>query len=121
MTTAVSASDSGAQPMGEFSRLAGVFFEPKKTFADIAARPRWLVPMLISIASGLILIYLFTSHVGWEPMLRRAFENNERVLQLTPEQRQNAFNLQLRIVPVVSYVAAVLGPAMVYLIGGGII
>lgn len=121
MATAVSGSDSVPAPMGEFSRIMGVFFEPKKTFGDIAQRPRWLVPMLISIVSGFLLIYLFTTHVGWEPMLRRAFDTNSRVQQLTPEQRQNAFNLQLRIVPIFSYIAAVVGPALIYLIGGGII
>jgi Yip1-like protein len=120
MATAVS-SDSGSTPMSEFSRVLGVFFEPKKTFGDIAQRPRWLVPMLISIVSGFLLIYLFSTHVGWEPMLRRAFDLSPRVQQLTPEQRQNAFNLQLRIVPTVAYVAAVLGPALMYLIGGGVI
>jgi len=121
MATAVSGSDSVPAPMSEFSRIMGVFFEPKKAFGDIAQRPRWLVPMLISIVSGFALLYLFTTHVGWEPMLRRAFDMSPRVQQLTPEQRQNAFNLQLRIVPTISYVSAVIGPALIYLIGGGII
>jgi Yip1 domain len=107
--------------MGEFSRLMGVFFEPKKTFGDIVERPRWLVPTLISIVSAIILLYLFNTHVGWEPMLRRAFENNPRVQQLTPEARQNAFNLQLRIVPTFSYVGGVLGVPLTFLVGGGII
>lgn len=107
--------------MGEFSRLMGVFFEPKKAFTDIADRPRWLVPTLIAAVSALALIYLFSTHIGWEPMLRRAFENNARVQQLTPEQRQNAFNLQLRIVPTFAYVAGVLGAPLTFLIGGGII
>jgi hypothetical protein len=121
MATALSTSDSGSPPMGEFARLIGVFFEPRKTFGDIAERPRWLVPTLIAIVSGVILLYLFNTHVGWEPMLRRAFENNPRVQQLTPEQRQNAFNLQLRFVPVFSYVGGVLGVPLTFLVGGGII
>ena len=107
--------------MGEFSRLMGVFFEPKKAFADIAERPRWLVPTLIATVSALVLIYLFSTHVGWEPMLRRAFENNARVQQLTPEQRQSAFNLQMRIVPTFAYVGGALGAPLTFLIGGGII
>jgi hypothetical protein len=35
--------------MNELSRLIGVFFEPKKAFADIAQTPHWLVPLLIAI------------------------------------------------------------------------
>jgi hypothetical protein len=45
-------SDPQAQGMSEISRLAGVFFEPKKAFADIAARPRWIVPLLLMIVSA---------------------------------------------------------------------
>src|SRR5579871_4972454 len=120
-TDALPAASSDSAPMGEFSRVLGVFFEPTKTFTDVAERPRWLVPMLISIAAGLVLIYLFNSHVGWEPMLRRAFENSPRAQQLDPEQRQRALDLQLRIVPIFSYVGTIVGPALLYLIGGGII
>ncbi len=118
---AIPAPGASAAPMSEFSRLLGVFFEPKKTFGDIAERPRWLVPTLLSMAGALALIYLFSTHVGWEPMLRRAFENNARVQQLSPEQRQNAFNLQLRLVPVFAYVAGALGIPLTFLVGGGII
>src|SRR5690349_11023469 len=102
-TEALHVPGAGPAQMGEFSRLMGVFFEPKKAFADIAERPRWLVPMLTVIVSSLLLIYLFNAHVGWEPYLHRIMDNNPRMQQLTPEQRQNAFNLQLRIAPIFSY------------------
>lgn len=107
--------------MGEFSRLMGVFFEPNKTFSDIAGRPGWLVPVLIVTISTVLMIYLFNSHIGWEPYLHRIMDNNPRVQQLTPEQRQNAFNLQLRLVPILSYVGGVLGFPLTLLIGGGLI
>ena len=114
-------SETGPAPMGEFSRLMGVFFEPKRTFADIAERPRWLVPTLLVIVSGLALIYLFNRHVGWESYLHRIMDNNPRVQQLSPEQRQNAINFQLRIVPITSYAGGVLGVLIVFFAGGGII
>ena len=44
--------------MSEFSRLTGVFFEPGKTFADIAERPRWLVPLLLVIVAGVAFYFL---------------------------------------------------------------
>lgn len=102
--------------MGEFSRLFGVFFEPKKTFEDIAERPGWLVPMLIMIVVSLVLIYLFNSHIGWEPYLRRLFDSNPRVQQLTPEARQNALNLQLRILPIATYFGVVVGTPVTLLV-----
>jgi hypothetical protein len=56
--------ETGPPPTGEFSRLTGVFFEPKKTFTDIAARPSWLMPTLIVIVANILLIYLFNLHVS---------------------------------------------------------
>ena len=52
--------------MSEIARIAGVFFEPKKTFTDIAARPTWILPVVIAIVISLGAIYMISSHVGWE-------------------------------------------------------
>ena len=106
--------------MSEWSRLLGVFFEPGKTFADIAERPRWLVPLLIGILSAVLLIYLFNRHVGWESSLERAMDNNRFVQQLTPEQRQIAFDRQLRLMPVFSYLGAILGFPITLLLAAGL-
>ena len=106
--------------MSEGSRLLGVFFEPGRTFADIAERPRWLVPLLIGILSAVLLIYLFNRHVGWESTLERALDNNRFVQQLTPEQRQNAFDRRLRLMPVFSYLGAILGFPITLLLAAGL-
>ena len=74
--------------MGEISRIAGVFFEPGKTFADIARRPTWVVPMVLMIVVVLVLIALFAQHVGWERAVRHQFETNPRLMQLPADQRE---------------------------------
>jgi hypothetical protein len=106
--------------MSEGSRLLGVFFEPGRTFADIAERPRWLVPLLIGILSSVLLIYLFSRHVGWVSTLERAMDNNRFVQQLPPEQRQKAFDQQLPLMPVFSYLAAILGFPIILLVAAGL-
>jgi hypothetical protein len=118
---AVSAAETGPAPMGEFSRLMGVFFEPKKTFSDIAARPTWLAPTLIVMIVNILLIYLFNSHVGWEPYLHRLMDNNPQMQQLAPDVRQRVFERQLQMVPVFSYLGGVLFVPLAFLIGGGLI
>ncbi|MBZ5578071.1 MAG: YIP1 family protein [Acidobacteriia bacterium] len=120
-TDAVPALDSERPQMGQFSRLTGVFFDPKRTFEDIAGRPTFLIPMLVTIVSAMALIYAFNTHVGWEGYLHRLLDNNARMQQLTAEQRQQAFNLQMRIVPIGSYASAILAPAFIWLILGGIV
>jgi hypothetical protein len=116
----VSGPQAGAPPMSEVSRIIGVFFEPKKTFADIAQRPRWIVPLLIAIVFSAGYLYAFSSHIGWEPYLHRLLDNNPRILQLQPEQRQNVFNMQLRIVPITSYVAVFVFIPLTFVLGAAI-
>ena len=41
------------QGLGEGSRLTGVFFEPAKTFADVAERPGFWAPLILAILVGI--------------------------------------------------------------------
>jgi len=120
MATNTAIAHDESPRMGEFSRLIGVFFEPKKAFTDIAERPGWVVPTLILIVVSVVFISLFNSHVGWEPYLHRIMDNNTRMQQLSDEQRQQTFNLQLRMVPIFSYVGVILGLPLTFLIMGAI-
>src|ERR1039458_5376587 len=52
--------------MGELARLTGVFFEPGKTFADVAERPSWFVPMLLTVLFGLIFCAVVGQRIGWD-------------------------------------------------------
>ena len=47
-----SAVEPPAAGMGEFSRISGVFFDPKTAFADIAKRPTWIVPVVLVVVFG---------------------------------------------------------------------
>jgi len=99
--------------MGEVGRIMGVYLDPKKAFADIAARPRFLVPLTLLIVSYLAFMYCFTTHVGWERSMRQAFETNSRVQQMDPQARENALQMQLKFAPIGAYVV---GPIVVVVI-----
>jgi len=66
--------------MGEGSRLMGVFFEPAKTFKDIAERPSFWAPLILVIVVSLVLMVLFGQHVGWERMIRHQTEMSAHVI-----------------------------------------
>jgi hypothetical protein len=106
--------------MGEASRLVGVFFEPGKTFADIAERPRWLVPLLITILFSIGYLYAFGQHVGWEPYLHRLMDNNPRMLQLPPDQRQRIFDAYVRFSSIGAIVNVVVFIPVTFLIWSAI-
>jgi len=100
--------------MSEMGRLSGVFFEPKKAFEDIAARPGFWVPLILAILTGVIFTVLLGQHVGWPEVIRQSMQMNARqaqqLEQLPADQRQRAEDLQLKIVPVTYYAGAVIGP-----------
>src|SRR5215471_11343713 len=108
------------KPMSEIARLTGVFFEPGRTFADIAERPRWFLPLVIGILFSIGYLYAFSSHIGWEPYLRRAFDNNARVQQMPQEQRDRIFDTQLKYVGTISMVSGVVAAPLLVLVWAGI-
>jgi len=84
-----------------------VYFEPKKAFADIAARPGWIVPVILLIIIGIVGTSLIGSRIGWERAMRPMLENNKRMQQLEPAQRDAAIQQQIKFGPIFGYVAAV--------------
>jgi len=114
-------SDNAAPPLGEVGRITGVLIDPKKAFADIAARPSWIVPMLLMAVVGLAFTYIFTTKIGWDHYFRQIAETQTKMQQLDPQARENAIQMQSKFAPIGGYVFSVLGPALMALIVGGVI
>ena len=74
--------------MSEPARLAGVFFSPGKAFADIARRPRWWIPVILSAILSTIYLNAFTQLVGWESVIRPAIERNPNTQNMPAQQRE---------------------------------
>jgi hypothetical protein len=77
-------------PMSEPARLAGVFFSPGKAFADIAKRPRWWVPILLSTVLTTGYLYLYSQHIGWVQMITQQLDRNP---SMPAEQRDAAIRI----------------------------
>jgi len=112
------------QGMGEFSRLTGVFLEPSKAFADIAARPTFLVPLLLTIVAGIIFFTVFGQHVTWQRFFQHQMDTNpkaaERMAQLAPEQRARTMEMQVKFAGIGADVAIVFFTMVSLLISAGI-
>ena len=104
--------------LSEFSRLTGVFFEPGKTFADIVARPRWLVPMLLLMAMSLAASVEMGQRIGWDRIIRHAFEVSSQAQKMDPQQREKAIEMQVKIVSVTGYLGPVVVPIYCLVVGG---
>jgi hypothetical protein len=109
------------QRLSEAARLVGVFFEPTKTFEDVAARPNFWVPLILVLGLALVYLVLFSQHVGWERMIRQQLESSSRATQLTPEQREMQLQMGLKFAPVAGYLGVLLGIPVGYLIWAAIL
>ncbi|MGP8244828.1 MAG: YIP1 family protein [Bryobacteraceae bacterium] len=107
--------------MSEFSRLTGVFFEPGKTFADIVARPRWLVPMLLLILIGLAATVEMSQRVGWERIVRHSVETSSRAQSLDAQQKERNIEMGVKIASVTAYLGPIVGVPIYLLVVAGVL
>ncbi len=101
--------------------MAGVFFEPSKAFADIAARPAFWVPLILSIIFGVAYMSIFSQRVGWERMIRHQQETSSRAAQLTPEQRETQIQMGAKFAPIFGYAAIIVGVPLALLAWSGVL
>lgn len=104
--------------MGEVSRLTGVFFEPTKAFTDIAARPRWIPPLLIILLVTISLMVVYTQRGGWRVMIVQQMANNSQAAQLSPEQRQTQIEMGTKYASLSVYIVPIVVPISLLVIAG---
>jgi hypothetical protein len=109
------------QGMSAFGRIAGIFFEPGKTFEDIGRRPTWILPVVLIIIGSMIFMTVYSQHIGWEHMMRQQMENSPRTAQMTAEQREAAIQQGARFAPVMGYVGVIFMPTLGYVIMAAIL
>jgi hypothetical protein len=105
-STATSAPASPDTPKGLLSRIVGVFFSPRATFADIAARPRVLgalgVGMIIVVVS---LFAFFSTEIGQQAWIDSQIRGSESFGRSMNDQQIAGME---RIAPYMRYIVAVL-------------
>jgi hypothetical protein len=107
--------------MTEPARLFGVFYEPGKVFADVAERPRWLVPVIVAILLALSFTYAISTHIGWDQTIRQAFANNSRVADLPADQRELLVARSAKFASIAGWAGAVVAPPFIVLIVSGVL
>jgi hypothetical protein len=107
---------AGSEPTpNPFQRIIGVLFSPDATFASIARRPDWVVPLvlllLVSLAAGIII----APHVDFGSAAREAMEQNKNA---SPEQIDKAVRISSSIGKVFTYISPVLSLIGLLVIAG---
>jgi hypothetical protein len=73
-------------PQSFFSRVAGVWFSPGETFAEIGRAPRLLVPILVLMIMGGIAGYLMVERIGVINVVKPGIEQSVASGRMSPEQ-----------------------------------
>jgi hypothetical protein len=114
-------SQNATSPMSEVSRIANVYFDPKKAFTDIVAQPRFIVPLVLLIVLACAFTYTYTTRVGWERYIRQTMENNPRTQNMTPEQRETQIQAGAKFAPVFGYVGSLIFIPVAALVIAGVL
>src|SRR5262244_2311197 len=101
-TTPVGGPDASG-PVNHFGRLMGVFFSPKATFQDIAARPSWLVPVLLMTVLGVVTAFVMNQKVDWRDVASKRIEESPRAANLSAEQKQQQIEMSAKVSPPIAY------------------
>ncbi len=124
MTTPPSAIESRApQParISAFGRLTGVLFNPKATFEDIAAKPSFLLPLVVIVVLSVVIVAVFGQRVGWRGTIEKQLASNPRTADLPADQREQAIERGEKFAPVVSYVIVFLAAPVAALISAAVL
>jgi len=79
---------SEAPSMSFLQRLIGVYFEPRKTFADISRKPTWLVLFIIVCLLAMAMNYTLMTVMDPETLMRKSLAMNPMTKSLSEEQIQ---------------------------------
>ncbi len=102
--------------INSLARIFGVLFSPKETFESIARRPTWLVPIVLLCLLFLCVIAMFSHRGGWPSYFQKQMANNSRIQQMSPEQQQQAYEMELKYGPVVAYAEAPIAPTLIVVV-----
>ncbi len=112
-----------AEPVAKISplgRIFGVLFSPKPTFEDIARKPNWILPVVISTIISLVIVTVMNQRVDWRDYISQQIEKNPQAAQMTPEQKARQLDISTKITTYVVYGVGVLGSVLFTVIVGGI-
>ncbi len=88
-------------PDSAFGRFVGVFVSPVRTFAAIAKKPTWLVPLLLWTALSFLIGQLVMTRMDWSKVIRERLEQkgqtvtDAQVEQATEQSKKVAWLFEI--------------------------
>lgn len=111
---ALGSPDPGPTP-NSFQRIIGVLFSPDATFASIAKRPDWVLPLVLLLITSLAAGLIVAQHVDFGSAAREQMEQNKNA---TPEQIDKGVKIAASIGKVFTYLSPVLSLIGLLIVAG---
>jgi hypothetical protein len=111
------------QPQASISplgRIVGVLFSPRVTFEDIARKPSWLLPVLISTILGIVSTTVLNQRMNWREYVFQQMDKNPRAAQLSTEQKQQQAETSAKVTTYIVYAVGVAGSILFAFVIGGV-
>jgi hypothetical protein len=106
--------------LSPIARIFGVLFSPKATFADIARKPGWLLPVLVSTVLGIAATVVLNQRVDWRTYIVQQIEKSPRAGNLTAEQKEQQAEVSAKITKAIVYAVGAVGSILFALIVGSV-
>jgi hypothetical protein len=90
-----------------FGRLPGVLMNPGETFARIAARPTWLVPVVFYVVVSIATVGIFADRVGWANFMLRQAEQSDEWQNLSEADREKQTEGIRRFAPAMPWITTI--------------
>jgi hypothetical protein len=109
----------GAEPKpNSFQRIIGVLFSPDATFASIARRPDWVVPLVLIVVLALVNGILVAPHLDFGAPAREAMAQNKNTTQ---EQMDRAERMSAGMGKVAKFIAPVATIIVLLIVAGALL
>lgn len=96
------------------ARIPGALISPGATFASIARRPTWLLPLLLWTAVSVVVTAVVLPKIDWEQQTRQAYERRHQTI--SEERLPAAAEQTKKIGSTISWIIGFASPAVVSLI-----
>jgi hypothetical protein len=103
-----------------FGRIIGVLFSPKATFEDIARKPSWLLPVLISTVLGIASTVVLNQRMDWRDYITQQIEKSPRAANMPAEQKEKQVEISAKVTVYIVYLAGAIGSVCFAVIVGAV-
>lgn len=86
--------EAPVEKMSAVARLGNIFMEPSRTLADVANRPTWVVPLIVSLLVGFIPYVIQPNRVDREARVRAAVERMAKFTSQDPKKLEETMLAQ---------------------------